>query len=179
MYGCESWTIKKTECRRIDAFEVWCRRILLRVPWSAWRPTHSILKKISPENSLGRLMLKLQLQYVATWCEELTHLKRPWCWERLKAGTEGDDRGWDGWMASLTWWTWVWIYSGSWWRIGRPGVLQSMGLQGVRHDWETELNWTPYLIYDALGLVLTASRSVSRQVRSQVWGLLCFLVSDA
>ena len=77
---------------------------------------------------------------LATWYEELTHWKRPWCWERLKAG-EGDDRGWDGWMASPTLWTWVWVNSGSWWWPGRPGVLQSMGLQRVRHDWVTELNW--------------------------------------
>ena len=76
---------------------------------------------------------------LATWCKELTHWKRPWCWERLKAGGEGDDRGWDGWMASPTQWTWVWVNSGSWWWIGRPGVLQSMGSQRVGHDWETKL----------------------------------------
>ena len=78
---------------------------------------------------------------LATWWEELTHLKRPWCWERLKAKGEGDDRGWDGWMASLTWWTWVWVNSGSWWWTGRPGVLQSMGSQSARQDWATALNW--------------------------------------
>ena len=78
---------------------------------------------------------------LATWCEELTHLKRPWCWERLKVGREGDNRGWDGWMASPTQWTWVWVNSGSWWWTGRPGVLQSIGLQRVRHNWATELNW--------------------------------------
>ena len=78
---------------------------------------------------------------LATWCEELTHWKRPWCWERLKAGGEGDDRGWDGWMASPTQTTWVWARSGSWWWTGKPGVLQSMGSQRVGHDW-TELNWT-------------------------------------
>ena len=77
---------------------------------------------------------------LATWCEELTHWKRPWCWERLKAGGEGDDRGWDGWMASPTQWTWVWVNSGSWWWTGKPGVLQSMGWQRVGHDWVTELN---------------------------------------
>ena len=76
---------------------------------------------------------------LATWCEELTHLKRPWCWERLKAGGEGDDRGWDGWMALPTQWTWVWVNSRSWWWTGRPGVVQSMGLQRVGHDWATEL----------------------------------------
>ena len=76
------------------------------------------------------------------WCEELTHLKRPWCWERLKVGREGDDRGWDGWMASPTQWTWVWVNSRSWWWTRRPGILQSMGSQRVGHDWVwTELNW--------------------------------------
>ena len=77
---------------------------------------------------------------LATWCEDLTHLKRPWCWERLRAGGEGDDRRWDGWMASLTQWTWVWVNSGSWWWTGRPGMLQFMGSQRVRQDWAT--NWT-------------------------------------
>ena len=77
---------------------------------------------------------------LATWCE-LTHWKRPWCWERLKVGGEGDNRGWDGWMASPTQWTWVWVGSGSWWWTGRPGVLQSVGSQRVGHDWVTELNW--------------------------------------
>ena len=77
---------------------------------------------------------------LATWCEELTHLKRPWCWERLRAREEGGNRGWDGWMASPTQWTWVWVNSGSWWWTGRPGVLQFMGWQRVRHDWTTELN---------------------------------------
>ena len=78
---------------------------------------------------------------LATWCEEPTHWKRPWCWERLKTEGEGDDRGWDGWMESLTWWTWVWVSSRSWWWTGRPGVVPSMGSQRVRHDWATELNW--------------------------------------
>ena len=80
-----------------------------------------------------------------TWCEEVTHLKIPWCWERLRAGGEGDDRGWDGWMASLTQCTWVWVNSGSGWWTWRPGVLQLMGLQRVGHDWATELNWTEFL----------------------------------
>ena len=90
---------------------------------------------------IGRLRLELKLQTLVTWCEKLTHWKRPWCWERLKAGVEGDDRRWDDWMASPTWWTWVWVSSRSWWWIGKPGMLQSMGLQRVRYDWETELNW--------------------------------------
>ena len=79
---------------------------------------------------------------LATWCEELTHWKRPWCWERLKAGGEGDNRGWDGWMASPIWWTWVWANSRSWWWTRKPGMLQSVGLQRARHDWVTKLNWT-------------------------------------
>ena len=77
---------------------------------------------------------------------QLIHWKRPCCWERLKAEGEGDDRGWDGWMASPTRWTWVWASSGSWWRSGRPGVLQSMGSQTVGHNWATELNWMKALI---------------------------------
>ena len=79
---------------------------------------------------------------LATWCEELTHWKRPWCWERLKAGGKGDDRRWDGWMASPAQWTWVWVNSRSWWWTGRPSVLQFMGSQRVRHDWATKLNWS-------------------------------------
>ena len=142
MYGCDSWTVKKAEHWRIDAFELWCWRRLLRVPWTARRSNQSILKQISPGCSLEGLMLKLKLQYLATWCDELTHLKRPWCWERLRAGGEGDDRGWDGWMASLTQWTWVWVNSRSWWWTGRPGVLRFMRLQRVGHNWATELNWT-------------------------------------
>ena len=94
MYGCESWIIKNAKCRRIDAFELWCWRRLLRVPWTARRSNQSILKESSPEYSLEGLMLKLKLQYLATWWEELTHCKRPWCWERLKAGGEEGDRGW-------------------------------------------------------------------------------------
>ena len=141
MYRCESWTVKKAECQRIDAFELWCWRRLLRVPWTARRSNQSILKEISPGCSLEVLMLKLKRQYFSTSCEELTHWKRPWCWEGLGAGGEGDDRGWDGWMASPTRWTWVGVNSGSWWWTGRPGMLRFMGLQRFRHDWATELNW--------------------------------------
>ena len=77
---------------------------------------------------------------LATWCEELTHLKRPWCWARLKAGGHGDGKGWHGWMVTPSWWTWVWASFGSWWWTGKPGVLQSIRLSSVRHDWVTELN---------------------------------------
>ena len=145
MSGCENWTIRKSECWRIDAFELWCWRRLLRVPWTAGRSNQSILEEISPGCSLVGLMLKLKLQYFATWCEELIQWKRPWYWERLRAGGEGDDGGWDGWMASPTRQTWVWVDSGSWWWIGRPGVLRFMGLQRVGHNWVTELNWHSFM----------------------------------
>ena len=87
---------------------------------------------------------------LATWCKELTQWKRPWCWERLKSGGEGNDRGWDGWMASLTQWTCVWVNSGNWWWTGRPCMLQSMGSQRVGQDWETELNWIPEICDQAV-----------------------------
>ena len=141
MYRCESWTIKKPEPWRTDAFELWCWRRLLRVLWTARRFNQSVLKEISPEYSLEGLMLKLKLQYF--WCEELTHWKRPWCWERLKAGGEGDDRGWDSWMASLTQWTWVWVSSGSWWWTG---ILVCCSPWGRKELDTTEwLNWPVHL----------------------------------
>ena len=99
------------------------RRSVLGVHWKEWYWSWNT-------NTLG------------TWCEEVTHLKRPWCWERLRAGGEGDDRGWDGWMASPTQWTWVWVGSRNWYWTGRPDVLWFVGSQRVRHDWATELNWT-------------------------------------
>ena len=141
MYGCETWTVKKAEHRRIDAFELWCWRRLLRVPWTARRSNQAILKEISPGISLEGMMLSWNSSTLATSCEELTHWKRPWCWEGLGAGGEGDDWGWDGWMASWTRWTWIWMNSESWWWTGRPGVLLFMGSQRVEHDWATELNW--------------------------------------
>ena len=106
------------------------------------RSNQSMLKEISPGCSLEGLTLKLKLQYFGHLMEELTHWKRPWCWDRLKAGEEGDDRGWDGWMASPTWCTWLWISSRSWWWTGKPGMLQSIGSQRAGHNWVTELNWT-------------------------------------
>ena len=127
MYGYESWTIKKAECRRIDAFELWCWKRLWRVPWTARRSNQSILKEISPGVHWKDWCWSWSYNTLVTWYKELTPWKRPWCWERLKAGGEGDDRGWDGWMASLARWTWVWASSRSWWWIGRHGVLQSTG----------------------------------------------------
>ena len=93
MYACESWTVQKAKCWRIDAFELWCWRRLLRVPWAARRSNKSILKEISPEYSQEGLMLNWTSNTLATWCEEMTHWKRPWCWERLRAGGEGDNKG--------------------------------------------------------------------------------------
>ena len=142
MYGCESWTMKKAECQKIEAFELWYCRRLLRVPWIARRSNQSILKEIKSWVFTGRTDALAETPIL--WpphAKELTHWKRPWCWEGLGAGGEGDDKGWDGWMASPTWWAWVWINSRSWWWTGRPGVLGFMGLQRVGHDRATELNW--------------------------------------
>ena len=107
MYGCESWTMKKAESRRIDAFQLWCWRRLLRVTWIARRSNQTILKEINLEYYWKDCCWSWSYNTLATWCEELTQWKRPWCWARLKAGGEGDNRGWDGWMVSLTQWTWV------------------------------------------------------------------------
>ena len=112
----------------------------LESPRTARTSNQSILMEINSEYSLEGQMLRLKLQTLATWCKERTHLKRPWCWERLRA-EDGDDRGWDGWITSLIQWTWVWVDSGSWWWIGRPGMLQFIRLQSVGHDWATELDW--------------------------------------
>ena len=120
-------------------------RRLLRVPWTARKSNQSILKEISPEYSLEGLMLKLKLQYFGQLMWRTDSFEKPWHWERLKAGGEGDDRGWDGWMASPTWWTWVWASCGSWGWTGQLGVLQSMASQRVRHNWGPELNWTLHI----------------------------------
>ena len=139
MHGCESWSIKKAEHRRTEALELWCWRRPLRVPWTARRSNESVLKEVVLGVHWRDWCWSWNSNTLATWCGELTHWKRPWCWERLRAGGEKDDRGWDGWMASPTQWTWVWVDSGHWWRTGRPGMLQFMGLQRVGHEWATEL----------------------------------------
>ena len=141
IYGCESWTRKKVDHWRIDAFELWCWRRLLRVPWTA-RSNQSILRKsVQNIHWKGWCWGWSSNIWQPVACKELTNWKRPWSWERLRAGGEGDDREWSVWMASPTRWTWVWVSSRSWWWTGKPGILQSMGLQGIRHDWMTELNW--------------------------------------
>ena len=142
MYACENWIIKKAERQTIDAFELRCSRRLLRVPWTARRSNQSILKETSPGCHWKNWCWGWNSNTLATWCEELVHWKRPWCWEGLGAGGEGDNRGWDGWMASPTRCTWIWVNSRSWWWTGRPGMLWFMGSQRVRHYWVTELNWT-------------------------------------
>ena len=129
MYGCESWTVKKVEHRRTDAFELWCWRRSLRVPWTARRSNQSILKEISPRCSLEGLMLKRKLQYFGHLMRRIDSLEKTLMLGKIEA--EGDNRGWDGWMASLTRWTWVWVDSGNWWWTGRPGVLRFMGSQRV------------------------------------------------
>ena len=139
MYGCESWTIKKTECQRIDAFELWCWRRLLRVPWTARRSNQSILKEIRPECSLEGLMLKLKLQYFGHLMWRADSLEKTLMQGKIEGRRR---RGRQRMMASPTRWTWVWASFGSWWWIGKPGVLQSMRLQRVGHDWVAELNWT-------------------------------------
>ena len=149
MYGCESWTVKKAECRRIDAFGLWCWRRFLRVPWAARRSNQSILKEISPRCSLEGLMLKLKLQYFGHLMRRVDSLEKTLILGGIEAGGEGDDRGWDGWMASWTRWTWVWVNSGRWWWTGRPGVLRFMGSQSRLQlsDW-TELNCNHHLKQD-------------------------------
>ena len=141
MCGCEGWIVKKAEHRRIDAFKLWSWRQLLKVPWTARKSNQSILKDTSLGIHWKDWCWGWNSNTFATSCEELTHWKRPWCWEGLGAGGEEDDRGWDGWMASLTRCTWVWVNSWSWWWTGRPDALQFMESQRVGHDWATELNW--------------------------------------
>ena len=143
MYGCESWTLKKTEHWRTDAFELWCWRRLLRVTWTARTSNQSILKEISAECSLEELMLKLKLQYFGHLMRRSGSLERSWCWEGLGAGGEVDDRGWGGWMASLTQWKWVWVNYGlvmdrEAWHAVVHGAAKSQTWLSNR----TELNWS-------------------------------------
>ena len=132
----ESWVLKNW------SFELWCWRRLLRIPWTARRSSQSILEDISPEYSLEGLILWPSDVKKVTHLN-VTHFKRPWCWEWLKAGGKGDVRGWDGWMASLTQWTWIWVSSKSWWWTRKPGVIVVHGVAKSRtqlSDW-TELKW--------------------------------------
>ena len=144
MYGCESWTVKKAERRKIDAFELWCWKRLLRVPWTARRSNQSILQEITLGCSLEGLMLKLQLQYFGHLMRRADSLEKT-----LMLGGVGGRRRrgqqrmrWlDGITNSMGM---IWVNSGSWWWTGRPGVLRFMGSQRVGHDWVIELNWTEH-----------------------------------
>ena len=159
IYGCESWTTKKAECQRFDAFELWRWRRLLKAPWTARRPSQFILREISPGCSLEGLMLKLKLQYFDHLMQRADSFEKTWCWERLRQEEKGmtEDKmvgkGWDrrrrGQQKIRTpaQWTSVWVDSGSWWWTGRPGVLRFMGLQRVGHNWATELNWCCLVLF--------------------------------
>ena len=135
-YRCESWTIKTAECQRINAFELWSWRRLLRVPWTARRYNQSVLKEINLEYSLEGLMLKLQ--YFGHLMRRANSLEKTQMLGKTEGRRRRDGRGREGWMASLTQWAWVWASSGRWWRSGKPGVLWFMGWQRVGHDWATE-----------------------------------------
>ena len=128
---------RRQSAKELMLFELCCWRRLLRAPWTARRSNQSILKEINPEYSLEGLILKLKVQYFGHLIEP-THWKRPWCWERLRAGGEVGNRRWDGWLSSLTQWSWVWASFRSWWWTGKPGVQQSMGSQRVGHDLPAE-----------------------------------------
>ena len=142
MYGCESWTVKKAECQRIESFELWCWKRLLRVPWTTRRSNQSILKEISPGCSLEGLMLKLKLQYFGYLTGRGDLLEKT----LMLGGIGGRRRRGQQkmrWLDSITYSMDVSLSElRSWWWTGRPGVLQFMGLQRVRHDWATEMNWT-------------------------------------
>ena len=140
MYGCESWTIKKAECQRTDASELWCWRRLLRVPWTTRSSNQSILKEISPECSLEELMLKLKLQYFSHLMWRFDSLEKTLILGKIEGRRRREWQRMRWWDTSPTRWTWVWVDSGSWWWTGRPGMLRFMGSQGVGHDWATELN---------------------------------------
>ena len=140
LYGYESWTIKKAEQWRIDAFDLCCWRWLLRVPWTARRSSQSILKKSVLNIHWKDWCWSWNSNTLVSWCEELTHVKRPWCWERLGARGEGDDRGWDGWMPSLTPWVWVRLNSRSFYGQGGLPFCSPWGCKELNMtEW---LNWT-------------------------------------
>ena len=159
MYGCESWTVKKSEHQRMDAFELWCWRKLLTVPWTIRRSNWSILKEISPEYSLERLMLKLKLQYFGHVMQRTDSLEKTLILGKIEGRRRRGIqrmRWFDGWTqlcptlsdpmdcSLLTRWMWVWASSRSWWWTEKPGVLKSMRSQRFGHDWATEQNWMSF-----------------------------------
>ena len=165
MYGCESWIVRKAERRRIDAFELWFWRRLLRVPWTARRSNQSIVKEISPGISLEGMMLKLKLQYFGHLMRRVDSLEKTLMLGGIGGRRTRGRQRIRGWMASLTRWTWVWVNSGSWWWTGRPGMLRFMGSQRDRHDWVTELSsGLPQLLFSHCSIlvrkVLLESKSI-------------------
>ena len=186
MYGCEGWPMRKAECWEIDAFELRCWRRLLRAPWTARRFNQSILKEIRPGCSLERVMLKLKLQYCGHLMWRIDSLEKILMFRKIEGRMRGEDREWNGWMASPTQWTWVWVASDSWWWTGRPGMLQSMELQRIRQDWVTKLNseqkassswqpstgsFPPHPLPDDV-----ATWSVVAWVRDKIW-IFCYWVN--
>ena len=174
LYGCESWTTKKGECRRIDAFELWCWRRLLRVPWTARRSNQFILKEISPKYSLEGLMLKLKLQYIGHLMWRTDSFEKTLMLGKIESSRRRDDRGWDGWMASPTQWTWVWVGDG-------PGGLACCSPWGCKELDMTEwLNWTEYnrrileteeiILVDVLSLQIR--KLIQEEVMWLIWDLL-------
>ena len=146
MYGYEIWTIKKAECQRIDVFEMWCWRRLLRVPWTARRSNQSIPKKISLNIHWKDWCWSWSSNTLVTWCKKPTHWRRAWCWERLKAGGEVGNRGWDDWMASLTHWTRVWANSRRQWRTEcRTAAVHGVAKSDTT-DWTTTTRTMNFII---------------------------------
>ena len=173
MYGCESWTVRKAECRKIDAWNY-------GVGKDSWESLGLQGYPTSPSQRRSVLGIHWKDWYwswnsntLATSCEELTHWKRLWCWEGLGAGGKRNNRGWDGWMASPIRWAWVWANSGSWWWTGRPGVLWFMGSQRVRHDWVTELNWTELSCPKFIGICPLEPFYVMLAVHSTLSQFIC------
>ena len=163
----ESWGLKNW------CLELWCWRRLFRVLWTARRSNQSILKEISPGCSLEGLILKQKLQYFGRLMWRVDSLEETLMLERLGAGGERNNRGWDGWMASPIRWAWVWANPGSWWWTGRPGVLWFMGSQRVGHDWVTELNWTELSCPKFIGICPLEPFYVMLAVHSTLSQFIC------
>ena len=171
MYGCESWTIKKAEHWRIDAFELWCWRRLFRVSWTARRSNQSILKEISPGCSLEGLILKLKLQYFGHLIQRADSFEKTLMLGKIEGRRRRVRQRMRGWMASLTQWTWVWVDFWSWWWTGRPGMMQFMGSQRVGCDW-TELS--PFSPICGVGCCLGCWAQTGTEDWSLCWGMLSF-----
>ena len=154
MYRCESWTVKMSEGWRIDAFELWCWRRLLRIPQPVRRSNQSILKEINPEYSMKGLMLKLKLQYFGRLMWRTESLEKTLMLGKIEGRRRKINRGWDGWMASPTQWTWVWANSESWWRTGKPGMVQSMGSWRVRQDWVNNNKWSVHILDENMKILV-------------------------